>query len=136
MEEAQRAEDEARDAILQTEYEIALLQKKLTKQKETLQWRVKKRQEFREQAFKKAYGHTAKKVRDDYLKLVESCSYQGGKGYNVSVPGYNARGACHWVLRPEKHGICEPTQLVKEAFAIIGQQVSIADKPHVEYWGN
>ena len=132
----QRRERDAIDAVAETEYQIAILQKKLAKQKETLQWCIKDRQKCRAHAFQKQYGYTIQKVIDDYVILIRGCCYQGGIGYSVNVPGTNPGGASHWVLRPEKREICEPTPLVKEAFAIIGQEVSIADKPHLEVWGN
>lgn len=136
MEEAKKAEEAARRKIQDVENQIDDLKKNLVILKEDLQLRTESRQKYQEEAFEKAYGHSAQKIRDDYVKLVKACCYQGGEGYTVHVPDTNPRGAHHWVLRPDKRAVCEPTPLVHEAFAIIGVEVSIAAEPHVEKWGN
>lgn len=66
-----------------------------------MQLRTESRQEYQEDA----YGHSAQKIRDDYIKLVTT----GGDGYAVYVPSTNPTKAQHWILRPEKRNVCEPT---------------------------
>lgn len=132
----EEAEEAVCRKIQNVENQIENLKKDLIILKEELRDRTESRQKYQEEAFLNAYGHSAQKVRNDYVKLVTACCYQGGKGYGVNVPGTNPGQAHHWVLRPEKRDVCEPTLLVLEAYKIIGVNVSIANETHVERWGN
>ncbi len=134
MEEAQDAENLVRSRITNLKIQINDLQLKLQQCETELQSKIANRQQCQEDAFEKAYGHSAQKVRDDYVKLVIACCYTGSEGYTVHVPGTNPNIYPHWVLRPERRAICEPTPLVLEAFKIIGDNVSIANETHIERW--
>lgn len=104
---------------------------------EDLERRTENRRFYEEQSFENVYGHSAQKIREDYVKLVNACCYSGGEGYKVAgIPGLNPNLAPHWVLRPDKRAICEPSPLVKEAYKIIGVDIYIANTTHIERWGN
>ena len=136
MDKAMSDEAFVQRTITDIKMQISDLQLKLKRYEADLQFRIANRQKFQEEAFEKAYGHSAQKVRDDYVKLVTQCCYQGGDGYAVNVPGTNPEQAHHWVLRPEHRAVCEPTPIVKKAYEIIGVNISIANTTHIERWGN
>lgn len=136
MEEAKKVEELVRRKVQEIKTQISALEKELVIQEEDLQRRTENRRFYEEQSFENAYGHSAQKVREDYVKLINACCYSGGDGYEVRVPGLNPKNAPHWVLRPDKRAICEPSPLVKEAYKIIGINVYIANTTHIERWGN
>jgi len=112
------------------------LQKKVDMINEKIKCQATKKQELLEENFHRKYYKTATKVRSDYCILLDEHSYQGGVGYRVVVPGYNKKGAHHWVLRTKAREYCLPSSTVIEAFDIVGQKVYIDDRVHTERWGN
>jgi hypothetical protein len=123
--------------ISDSDLEIRSLKKKENRARKLKAKQNRYRKKLLEEKFSRDNdGKTTLSVRNDYIKLLEEHSYQGGKGYRVSVPGYNKKGVHHFVLREEFRDLCTPTPVVEIAFGILGETVKIADLPHVEKWGN
>lgn len=125
------------DVIVSIETEIADLQSLLTRKKEELQ-RVKRNKKYQNiEAYQQKYSEHPRDVIREYVMFLDKHSYQGGKGYRVSCPGYNpGHLKSHWVLIPEHREKCLPSEKVSEALRVYGQTASIAEKPHYETWGN
>jgi hypothetical protein len=125
------------DVIVSIETEIADLQEQLTRKKEELQ-RVERNKKYQHiEAYKNKHGEHPQDVIREYVRFLDQHSYQGGKGYKVSCPGYNpGHLKSHWVLVPEHREKCLPSEKVTEALSVYGHTATIAEQPHYETWGN
>jgi hypothetical protein len=133
--EIEKKEAALRKAIAKEKQQIQDIHASIQLKELELKDLCENKQAAQEESFEKIYGKHPEIVRKEYLDLVERCSYQGGMGHTVRVPGYSGHRH-HWVLHPKHYKVCKPTMLVIEAYATIGQKVSIAPKPHQEIWGN
>src|SRR5690349_15109053 len=105
------------DDLIQTvESEIADLRKTLTRKKDELQSLKRNKTYQGIEEYEKKYKEHPQKTIQDYVKLLEENSYQGGEGYKVSCPGYNfVRARSHWVLKPDCREKCIPSEKILEA---------------------
>ena len=122
------------------EVEIIRQQDEVRRSIEKLQNQMKlleaKRVEARMDSFRSRWNADARDVLNDYRKLVDLCSYQGGQGYRLWIETPKS-SAHHWVVHPEKYSLCKPTLRDHEAYyAVYGKDMSVTTDMHVEIWGN
>lgn len=87
--------------------------------------------------FREKYSVEASDVVFEYRKLVDSCSYQGGRGYALWVRSTYKDIPHHWVVDPDKYQMCQPTERDQEAYmAICGEKIEVTTQTHIERWGN
>lgn len=89
----------------------------------------------RQRHFWQSWKQNATDVLATYQEHVNSCCYQGGKGYKIWVP--MPYTPCHWVVNPAKYAECQPTEMDKAAYyAIHGDVMRVPTNTHYEHWGN
>lgn len=84
----------------------------------------------RRNVFFQKYGVSVEQVDCDYVRLLHSHSQPSTRsaGYRVTCPGYDLKNGPDIVLIPEHREKCLPTQKEIDAYALLGQTVSIAEE--------
>lgn len=85
--------------------------------------------------FEEKYSVTAESVRNDYVKLLNECTIQGGRIHTMYVPKkysnfINLYSGGHLGLDPKCFDKIQPSEMITEAFDVVGEEIHFLEEGH------
>ena len=135
--DSEKMNDLIEKTIKKTEDEIKELNSQIKELEEKKQQLRSENNEERCKLFQQTYNKSANDVLREYHNLLQSCCYQGGKGYRIWFYYDENDSPCRWVVKPEMYERAKPCQMELDAYkAVYGKDMKITTETHIERWGN